>query len=410
MSARLKWHVFRFLLICSLHSVSIAASWGFRSKRVVQKAAQKVVYTPDEKDHINLASLAFNYVYKKKIPTDMTYQGKTVENILSTEAYELPPEIFDKGNSGKHAFKHIKKGFKYFGKFFRDRKLSSLRKAMSNKISGALKGIVSPFAKSNFEDHKPPVLAIKWGDICVVSYRESKGADWTKTNVHGAITAAHEDLERFNEDEILKKFRELERPGKSKPFWYAINHGYFYHFLISYERVKRSLKRAGCTPENTVATGHSLGGAVAVVLALSGQANHIVGVGAPKVVIDKSFSETHQERLKEVHLTDIVIEGDLVAKIGGKGIMPYLSESNRNLVRLPYPKGEAKDRAKKALAHFAFYIPMKAHTKVLYTWLLYDTKVLTDEIYLQLCVHLQHNRFRPKHEFCKALKEKMNKD
>ena len=95
MSARLKWHVFRFLLICSLHSVSIAASWGFRSKRVVQKAAQKVVYTPDEKDHINLASLAFNYVYKKKIPTDMTYQGKTVENILSTEAYELPPEIFD---------------------------------------------------------------------------------------------------------------------------------------------------------------------------------------------------------------------------------------------------------------------------------------------------------------------------
>ena len=197
---------------------------------------------------------------------------------------------------------------------------------MSNKISGALKGIMSPFAKSNFEDHKPPVLAIKWGDICVVSYRGSKDADWTKTNVHGAITAAHEDLERFNEDEILKKFRELERPGKSKPFWYAINHGYFYHFLISYERVKRSLKRAGCTPENTVATGHSLGGAVAVVLALSGQANHIVGVGAPKVVIDKSFSETHQERLKEVHLTDIVIEGDLVAKIGGKGIMPYLSK------------------------------------------------------------------------------------
>ena len=96
---------------------------------------------------------------------------------------------------------------------------------------------------------------------------------------------------------------------------------------------------------------------VGIIKKKSGQANHIVGVGAPKVVIDKSFSETHQERLKEVHLTDIVIEGDLVAKIGGKGIMPYLSESNRNLVRLPYPKGEAKIVQRKLLPTLHFIFP-----------------------------------------------------
>ena len=81
------------------------------------------------------------------------------------------------------------------------------------------------------------------------------------------------------------------------------------------------------------------------------------------------------------------------------------------MLKIKTPKTSCYDyRAKKALAHFAFYIPMKAHTKVLYTWLLYDTKVLTDEIYLQLCVHSSHTRFRPKPEFCEALEEKMNKD
>ena len=54
--------------------------------------------------------------------------------------------------------------------------------------------------------------------------------------------------------------------------------------------MKRSLEGAGCTPKNTVATGHSLGGSVAVVLALSGQANHVVSIGAPKVVTDPKLS------------------------------------------------------------------------------------------------------------------------
>ena len=90
--------------------------------------------------------------------------------------------------------------------------------------------------------------------------------------------------------------------------------------------------------------------------------------------------------------------------------MTYLPPSNKR-VDLAYPKGKAKDRAKKALKHFAFYIPMKVHTATMYNWLLYDTKVLTDEIYLQLCVHIPCLMvFHQRTEYCEALEEKMEKN
>jgi len=418
MSARLKLYAFRLLLVCTLHGISKATSWGSSPKEVVRE----VKYSPNEIDQMNLASLAWSYVYKDKLPTDMTYQGKTVKNILTKEPYELPSEIYETKKSGfkhmaKHAGKHMKKGYTHLRKFFGNGKLSDLGKAVKNKASGLWKGLVamkSSIFGSNLEDHQPPVLAIKWEDICVVSYRGSMGADWTKTNLHGVMTAAHEDLERFDENELLMKFKELKRPSSPKPFWYAINHGYFYHFLKSYERVKKSLKRAGCTPENTVATGHSLGGSVAVVLALSGQANYVVGVGAPKVVKDESFRDTHRERLKDIHVTELAVKGDPVVKIGGKGIMPFLPESNKKIARLAYPEGAAEKRAKRAITNFNFYVPLKVHAKTLYNWLLYDTKVLKDEIYLQLCVHTYVKggplELQPRQEYCEALEERMDKN
>ena len=159
----MKWYAFRFLLVCSLHGVSIAASWGLglRSKEVVKK----VTYTSDEKDHINLASLAYNYVYKDKIPTDMTYKDKKVEDILSTEAYELPSKIFETGkgsfsHKAEHASKHLKKGLKYFQNFFSGGKASSIGKALKNTKSAIWKGLMavkSTFRKSNFKKHKPPL-------------------------------------------------------------------------------------------------------------------------------------------------------------------------------------------------------------------------------------------------------------
>ena len=77
--------------ICKKH-IARGIHSSVRGLGLDRKKSLKVTYTSDEKDHINLASLAYNAFIKTRYH-DMTYKDKKVEDILSTEAYELPSKI-----------------------------------------------------------------------------------------------------------------------------------------------------------------------------------------------------------------------------------------------------------------------------------------------------------------------------
>ena len=60
----------------------------------------------------------------------------------------------------------------------------------------------------------------------------------------------------------------------------CLHKGYYYHFMETYEAVKQQLIDFGCTPQNTVISGHSKGGSTAMIAALYGLGKSVYTFGS----------------------------------------------------------------------------------------------------------------------------------
>jgi hypothetical protein len=136
---------------------------------------------------------------------------------------------------------------------------------------------------------------------CFVGYRGTKRLfDWIQ-NLR--LTALKQDRNKLvAEDPVpdglsekylsyIHKFQDEHREATVKP-----HNGFYKHFSISKAQVMKRLDEYGCTPDITVAVGHSLGGATASLAGTFGLADSVITIGAPRTYI--SYCPTTHTRLK----------------------------------------------------------------------------------------------------------------
>ena len=113
-----------------------------------------------------------------------------------------------------------------------------------------------------------------------------------------------------------------------------VHPGFFNHFQKTFHDAKNILSRNGCTPENTVAVGHSLGGATAMYAAAVGIAKSVITIGAPR-----AFFGGCPHTLEKLHRSDRFVSAQRTIKRDPQTLKLKFMQSlfqKRRLARVQY--------------------------------------------------------------------------